>query len=195
MAPTPSRGRPPLHQKMSGLKSLGLYSFFVPERGQECWPTSAHIALLPGVYRLWVARVNYERYVDDGGGAVARASVTATWRGRSLPQLVFTTRDLGVDPAAQGRTRRAQAVLQDLQGTVDMDIETCVFPILHQLVTRLGVDVPEDLNNARSLEMNSAPEASTAHLLSAKLHSLLCSTAVQHRWSGRGTNRRSTGLV
>ena len=30
-APTPSRGRPPPHQKISGLKSLGLGSFFVPE--------------------------------------------------------------------------------------------------------------------------------------------------------------------
>ena len=31
LAPTPSRGRPPPHQKISGLKSLGLGSFFVPE--------------------------------------------------------------------------------------------------------------------------------------------------------------------
>ena len=29
LAPTPSRGRPPPHQKISGLKSLGLGSFFV----------------------------------------------------------------------------------------------------------------------------------------------------------------------
>ena len=32
LAPTPSRGRPPPHQKISGLKSLGLGSFFVPEK-------------------------------------------------------------------------------------------------------------------------------------------------------------------
>ena len=32
LAPTPSRGRPPPHQKISGLKSLGLGSFFVPDR-------------------------------------------------------------------------------------------------------------------------------------------------------------------
>ena len=31
LAPTPSRGRPLPHQKISGLKSLGLCSFFVPE--------------------------------------------------------------------------------------------------------------------------------------------------------------------
>ena len=31
LAPTPSRGRPPPHQKISGLKSLGLGSFFVPD--------------------------------------------------------------------------------------------------------------------------------------------------------------------
>ena len=31
LAPTPSRGRPPPHQKISGLKSLGLGSFFAPE--------------------------------------------------------------------------------------------------------------------------------------------------------------------
>ena len=31
LAPTPSPGRPPPHQKISGLKSLGLGSFFVPE--------------------------------------------------------------------------------------------------------------------------------------------------------------------
>ena len=31
LAPTHSRGRPPPHQKISGLKSLGLGSFFVPE--------------------------------------------------------------------------------------------------------------------------------------------------------------------
>ena len=31
LAPTPSRGRPPPHPKISGLKSLGLCSFFVPE--------------------------------------------------------------------------------------------------------------------------------------------------------------------
>ena len=31
LAPTPSRGRPPPHQKIFGLKSLGLGSFFVPE--------------------------------------------------------------------------------------------------------------------------------------------------------------------
>ena len=31
-APTPSRGRPPPHQKISGLKSLGLGSFFVPDQ-------------------------------------------------------------------------------------------------------------------------------------------------------------------
>ena len=31
LAPTPSRGRPPPHRKISGLKSLGLGSFFVPE--------------------------------------------------------------------------------------------------------------------------------------------------------------------
>ena len=30
LAPTPSRGRPPPHQKISGLNSLGLGSFFVP---------------------------------------------------------------------------------------------------------------------------------------------------------------------
>ena len=32
LAPTPSRGRPPPHQKISGLKSLGLGSFFVPDQ-------------------------------------------------------------------------------------------------------------------------------------------------------------------
>ena len=32
LAPTPSRGRPPPHQKISRLKSLGLGSFFVPEK-------------------------------------------------------------------------------------------------------------------------------------------------------------------
>ena len=32
LAPTPSRGRPPPHRKISGLKSLGLGSFFLPER-------------------------------------------------------------------------------------------------------------------------------------------------------------------
>ena len=32
LAPTPSRGRPPPHQKISRLKSLGLGSFFVPEQ-------------------------------------------------------------------------------------------------------------------------------------------------------------------
>ena len=31
LAPTHSRGRPPPHQKISGLKSLGLGSFFVPD--------------------------------------------------------------------------------------------------------------------------------------------------------------------
>ena len=31
LAPTPSRGRPPPHQKISGLKSFGLGSFFVPD--------------------------------------------------------------------------------------------------------------------------------------------------------------------
>ena len=31
LAPTPSRGRPPPHQKTSGPKSLGLCSFFVPD--------------------------------------------------------------------------------------------------------------------------------------------------------------------
>ena len=31
LAPTPSCGRPPPHQKISGLKSLGLGSFFVPD--------------------------------------------------------------------------------------------------------------------------------------------------------------------
>ena len=31
LAPTPSRGRPPPHRKISGLKNLGLGSFFVPE--------------------------------------------------------------------------------------------------------------------------------------------------------------------
>ena len=31
LAPTPSRGRPLPHQKISGLKSLGLGSFFVPD--------------------------------------------------------------------------------------------------------------------------------------------------------------------
>ena len=34
LAPIPSRGRPPPHQKISGLKSLGLGSLFVPERKQ-----------------------------------------------------------------------------------------------------------------------------------------------------------------
>ena len=33
LAPTRSRGRPPPHQKISGLKSLGLGSFFVPDHG------------------------------------------------------------------------------------------------------------------------------------------------------------------
>ena len=37
LAPTPSRGRPPPHQKISGLKSLGLGSFFVPD-----WSDSRH---------------------------------------------------------------------------------------------------------------------------------------------------------
>ena len=35
LAPTPSRGRPPPHQKICGLKSLGLRSFFVPEKSLE----------------------------------------------------------------------------------------------------------------------------------------------------------------
>ena len=34
LAPTPSCGRPLPHQKISGLKSLGLGSFFVPEKYQ-----------------------------------------------------------------------------------------------------------------------------------------------------------------
>ena len=33
LAPTPSCGRPLPHRKISGLKSLGLGSFFVPEKG------------------------------------------------------------------------------------------------------------------------------------------------------------------
>ena len=36
LAPTPSRGRPPPHQKISGLKSLVLGSFFVPEKAFCC---------------------------------------------------------------------------------------------------------------------------------------------------------------
>ena len=32
LPPTPSRGRPPPHRKMSGPKSLSLWSFFLPER-------------------------------------------------------------------------------------------------------------------------------------------------------------------
>ena len=35
LGPTPSRGRPPPHQKISGLKSLGLGSFFVPEKNGQ----------------------------------------------------------------------------------------------------------------------------------------------------------------
>ena len=35
LAPTPSCGRPPPRQKMSGLKSLGLGSVFVPEKQAE----------------------------------------------------------------------------------------------------------------------------------------------------------------
>ena len=38
LAPTPSRGRPPPHQKISGLKSLGLGSFFVPDKGPRGHP-------------------------------------------------------------------------------------------------------------------------------------------------------------
>ena len=39
LAPTPSRGRPPPHQKISGLKSLGLGSFSAPEfkSRENCW--------------------------------------------------------------------------------------------------------------------------------------------------------------
>ena len=38
LAPTLSRGRPPPHRKISGLKSLGLGSFFVPEKsGFSFW--------------------------------------------------------------------------------------------------------------------------------------------------------------
>ena len=36
LAPTRSRGRPPPHQKISGPKSLGLGSFFLPDFG-EAW--------------------------------------------------------------------------------------------------------------------------------------------------------------
>ena len=50
---------------------------------------------------------------------------------------IIRTRKQAIHPAAQGCSRRAQAVL--LQGTVDMDIENCMFTILHQLVRRLGV--------------------------------------------------------
>ena len=37
LAPAPSRGRPPPHQKISGLKSLGLGSFFVPDLCYVSW--------------------------------------------------------------------------------------------------------------------------------------------------------------
>ena len=38
LAPTPSCGRPLPHRKISGLKSLGLGSFFVPETSRELFP-------------------------------------------------------------------------------------------------------------------------------------------------------------
>ena len=41
LAPPHSRGKPPAHQKISGLKSLGLSSFFVPRfrKTREKWGT------------------------------------------------------------------------------------------------------------------------------------------------------------
>ena len=49
LAPAPSRGRPPPHQKISGLKSLGLGSFFVPELCSK--PFSPFFALFRRVRR------------------------------------------------------------------------------------------------------------------------------------------------
>ena len=61
-APTPSRGRPPAHPKISGPKNLGLASFFLPERnslnlvlelgcrkwGCNKWGLKGCLAALPG---------------------------------------------------------------------------------------------------------------------------------------------------
>ena len=48
LAPTPSRGRPPPHQKISGLKSLGLSSFSCLKKKTEPPPPP-----LPGAWRLF----------------------------------------------------------------------------------------------------------------------------------------------
>ena len=49
LAPTPSRGRPPPHQKISGLKSLGLGSFFVPDNREMLHTFRAGCFLKPTV--------------------------------------------------------------------------------------------------------------------------------------------------
>ena len=67
--------------------------------------------------------LNPKKTVVVCNGPVARASVTAAWRNRSLPQLVFTTRDLGVDvqwgpwsnPVEQGRWGTFQKTMLKLR--------------------------------------------------------------------------------
>ena len=48
LAPTLSRGRPPPHQKISGLKSSGLGSFFVPEEVSREYPEQDCRVGIPG---------------------------------------------------------------------------------------------------------------------------------------------------
>ena len=51
LAPTPSCGRPLPHRKISGLKSLGLGSFFVPESTSSLQRMAANSGLLRACYR------------------------------------------------------------------------------------------------------------------------------------------------
>ena len=75
LAPTPSRGRPPPHQKISGLKSLGLGSFFVPEFGNEKTMTARDVtrfcafSLYQIAQKTWRKGKHHWRKKISGDGA------------------------------------------------------------------------------------------------------------------------------
>ena len=61
LAPTPSRGRPPPHRRISGPKSLGLGSFFVPEKATLRSFRGFQPALFRVIKKHGKARFNFHR--------------------------------------------------------------------------------------------------------------------------------------
>ncbi len=97
---------------------------------------------------------------------------------------VVRTRKQSIGRSAQSCPRRVLRHL--LPHTIDLDIENCMFTILHQLVKLMGIQLPDDLQETLDMCALQRDDVCSLHLQTSitQGHSVVNFTVIPLHYSG-----------